>query len=438
MSDILSKLCLPENCRRVLCAVSGGADSVCLLNLLCRLRDEGRVEVFAAHFEHGIRGEESLRDAAFVRSLCEEYGVALRLEHGDVPAVAARKGKGIEETARELRYAFLEKSADELKCDHILTAHNADDNVETVIFNLSRGSGLQGLCGIPRQRGRIFRPMLDISRTEIEEYIASQGIAHVEDSSNASDDYSRNLIRHRVMPVLREINPALCAVVTRSSSLLRQDEEYLSSQAEEFIRAEFDGESLPLAALSSLHPAISGRVLRKLCAKSLSAVHVESALEFIRADGYGLLSLPGQTLRREQGRLYFTDAGSGEIADRPLIPGLRLELPEAGIAIESFYGIYVEEIHGLFKTYSLKCESIYGNLSCTARRDGDRIAPMGRGCTKSLKSLFMERGLTQSQRRLCPVIRDEKGILLVPGIAQAERSRCEEGDKALCIRIENL
>ena len=438
MSDILSKLTLPDNCRRVLCAVSGGADSVCLLHLLCRLRGERAVEVFAAHFEHGIRGEESIRDADFVRELCEKYAVELRLEHCDVPAAAARKHMGLEETARELRYAFLEKCADELECDYILTAHNADDNAETVLFNLSRGSGIQGLCGIPRRRGRIFRPILDISRGEIEEYLSSQGIAHVEDSSNASDDYSRNLIRHHVMPALRKINPALCAAVTRSTALLRQDEDFLSAQADEFIEAEFDGECLSLASLCALHPAVSGRVLRKICDKSLSAQHVESALDFIRAEGYGLLSLPGQTLRREQGKLYFDAGAGGEIITRQLIPGQRLELPEAGLAILSYFDVFDKEIHGLFKTYALKCESIYGNLSCTGRKAGDRISPLGRGCTKSLKSLFMERGLTQSQRRLCPVIRDEKGIVLVPGLAQAERCRCEKGDRVLCIRVEKL
>jgi len=170
---------------RVLCAVSGGADSVCMLHILHEKRQELEIELFAAHYEHGLRGEESLRDAAFVENICRELGIPFVCEHGDVKSFAREKGMSIEEAARELRYDFLERAADKLGCERIATAHNADDNAETILFNLTRGSGAQGLRGIPARRGRIVRPLLGMSRDEIEAYLTGRGIAWVEDSSTA-------------------------------------------------------------------------------------------------------------------------------------------------------------------------------------------------------------------------------------------------------------
>ena len=161
---------------RVLCALSGGADSVCLLHLLTKAARERELTVFAAHCEHGLRGEESLRDMDFVRALCDSLSVPLTVKRVDVPAYAAANGLGTEEAARQLRYAFLEESADALGCDRIATAHNAGDRSETMLMNLCRGSGAAGLRGIPRQRGRIVRPLLDAERREILAYLAENGL----------------------------------------------------------------------------------------------------------------------------------------------------------------------------------------------------------------------------------------------------------------------
>ena len=173
--------------RRVLCAVSGGADSMALLHMLLRRED---LTVCAAHFEHGLRGEESLRDAAFVEDWCRERSIPFLLEHGDVRAYASERGLGIEEAARELRYAFLERAADQLGCELIATAHNADDNAETMLLHLLRGSGLDGLRGIPRRRGRLVRPLLDMSRAEIERYLEENGALTV-------IDYKTDAVRSR-------------------------------------------------------------------------------------------------------------------------------------------------------------------------------------------------------------------------------------------------
>ena len=420
---------------RVLCAVSGGADSMCLLHWLKTQED---LKVFAAHFEHGLRGEESLRDAAFVTEACAAWGIPCAVEHGNVPAYARAKGLGIEEAARELRYEFLERTADSFGCDRIATAHNADDNAETVLLNLCRGSGAAGLTGIPVRRGRIVRPLLPVTRQEIEAYLRENGIDHVEDSSNGSDAFSRNRLRHQVLPVLRELNPRFAQAVGRTAGLLREDEDYLSARASAFLDSSFDGESLSLEALCALHPAIASRVLRALCPRTLEQTHVNAALRFIRGNGLGSLNLPGLRLWREQGKLYLKEPIRGSLPDRPVRAGERVDLPEAGLRLSVDEVEYHGEIYDLFKTYLFKCENICGTLYCTGRRPGDRLHPQGRNCGKSLHDLFREAGMTQIERDRVPVLRDDRGVLAVLGFPADERVRPAAGDRVLRIRITEI
>lgn len=419
---------------KILCAVSGGADSMCLLHMIY----SRGLEVVAAHYEHGIRGEEALRDAGFVEEWCREKSIECIVGHGDVPSYAAAHGLGTEEAARELRYRFLEETAARLNCKYIATAHNADDNVETVIFNLARGGGSLGLKGIPRSRGRFIRPLLDVSRREIEGYLEENSIPHVEDSTNASDDYSRNLIRHQVSPVLRKINPELHLAVARSSKLLEEDEDCLSSLAEEFIREHYDGESLPLKELAQLHRALASRVIRRLCRERLSYEHVQQALKLLEGSELKYLDLPGQRLRREQGRLFFREPEIISLPDRELRAGEWTAVPELGLELLAEYGDKSGEVNGLFKTCRLKCENISSSLYCTGRKDGDRLRPAGRGCTKSLKSLFNEAGYTQARRSRSLVLRDDKGILAVLGLCLDERAEAAPGDAVLSIKIREI
>ena len=419
---------------RILCAVSGGADSMCLLHLL---HSRGR-DVVAAHFEHGIRGEESLRDAAFVQSWCRERGIPCVTGHGDVPVYAREKGISMETAARALRYRFLEETAAEQDCAWIATAHTADDNVETVLLNLTRGAGALGLQGIPPCRGKIIRPLLGVSRREIEDYLEENAVPHVEDSSNESDDYSRNRIRRRVTPVLREINPGLNEAVGRTARLLAQDEDCLSGLAKDFIDRFYDGESLPGKELLALHRAVASRVIRRLCRQSLSMEQVEAALALAGSRERKLLHLPGQCLRCEQGRLYFTQEESICLPDRQLVPGQWVQVPELGLELLAEYGSEGGEVNGLFKTYRFKCENIGSTLFCGGRKPGDKLRPQGRHCTKSLKSLFLEAGYTQRQRERTLVLRDEKGVLAVLGLAADERVKAGPDEPVLSIKIREI
>ena len=421
--------------RRVLCAVSGGADSMCLLHLL---HTDG-ADVTAAHFEHGIRGEESLRDAAFVADWCREHGIPCIVGHGDVPALAAREGLGLEEAARRARYEFLTRTAAERGCDVIATAHTRDDSAETLIFNLVRGSGAAGLSGIPRQRGNIVRPLLDVSRAQVEAYLTAHAIPHVEDSSNGTDDYTRNRIRRHILPALRQINPRADEALCRAGALIEQDNAWLEQLARAFIDRELRDGSLSLAALRALPVPVSSRVLRRLL-PGLGQKHVEQALAFLSGSELAWLDLPGRRLRREQGRLWLDGDEAISLPPRPVPLGQRLMLPEAGLVLEAQLCVFGGEVNDLFTTSFLKCEMMNADLLCTGRRPGDRLRVAGRGCTKSLKALFSEAGFTRAQREGCVVIRDGEGPLLVRGLALAERAVPAVGERAVRLtftQIEN-
>ena len=414
----------------VLCAVSGGADSVYLLH---RLLESG-VQVECAHFNHCLRGAESDRDEAFVRALCEGLGVRARFGRGDVAAYAAEAGLGTEEAARRLRYAFLDRAADEAGAAAIATAHTADDNAETMLLNLARGAGLKGLCGIPERRGRIIRPILDTTRREIESWLAERGIAHVEDSTNLLDEYSRNRLRHRAVPALASVNPGFVRAASRTARLLRRDEEFLEGLAREFLGKHTDG--IPCAQLLELPLPVSTRALRLASGSALTEQQVEAALELAGGEGLGYLSLPGTRLRRERGRLFFEAPSESEAPpSRELVLDGETQLPEYGLRLRCRSVERAGEIHSSLNTFFFKCENICGTITCTPKRDGDRIRLAGRGCTKKLKALFAERGLSAAERARLPVLRDGKGPIAVPGFGTAERVIARAGESALRVDI---
>ena len=418
--------------KRVLCAVSGGADSMCLLSLLF----SRGIDVYAAHFEHGIRGEEAQRDAQFVKEWCAQRSIPCIIEHGDAPKAAKERGLSLETAARELRYEFLEKTADEQGCDVIATAHNADDNTETLIFNLTRGTGGAGLCGIPPTRGRIVRPLLKVTRAEIEEYLRENGIPHVEDSTNAQDEYSRNLIRHRVIPVLREINPALSRSAARTAELMARDRSCLEALADEFMEEYFDGESLPAQALSRLHPAIATRVIRKFVGGGVSMEQTDAILSLTKTSERGYADIPGRRVCCERGRLRLCTEDDVSIGEIRLVPGETIDIPALGREIRAEITDYGRDINGLFKTYCLRYENIRGDVTGTGRRNADKYRPRGRHCTKTLKSLFSEKGYTEREKNSALVFRDGHGILAVSGFPADERTEAVPGDRVLLIQIK--
>ena len=217
----------------VLCALSGGADSMALLSVLEALAKPRSLTLHAAHFNHQLRGEESQRDEDFVVQWCQKRGIPLVVGRGDVAQEAQEQGKGVEETARAMRYGFLTATAQELGADKIATAHNADDNAETLLLHLARGTGLDGLTGIPPVRGILIRPLLATPRIDIAVYLAQEEIPHVEDSSNQDTVYARNRLRQEVMPVLRDLNPAFVSTLAANLVHLREDRDLTQKEVAE-------------------------------------------------------------------------------------------------------------------------------------------------------------------------------------------------------------
>lgn len=422
---------------RVLCAVSGGADSMCLLHLLHSNAAALGIAVCAASFDHRLRGESSRRDCEFVARWCAERGIDCVLGGEDVRQYAAQTCTGIEEAARACRYAFLEGSAEELGCGLIATAHNADDNAETMLLNLTRGSGLKGLCGIPPRRGIIIRPLLSTTRAQIEEYLRENGVTHVDDSTNESDDYTRNVLRHHVMPVLKGINPAFSEAAFRTARLLREDEEYLGGMAEEAYREHYKNGALPVAALRALPKPAAVRVLRLICGRGLSAVHAEAVYTLCEGTGRSSADIPGMRVSRDAGVLYF-GLEYDALKPRTLISGESFGLDECGLAVQTELIENCREVFKSFNIFDFKYDSICGKMSLTSRAEGDKIRLRYRGCTKSLKDLFSERKMSRRERDLTPVIRDEKGPVAVYGFGIAERCAAEPGDTVIRVKINKL
>jgi tRNA(Ile)-lysidine synthase len=428
----------------VLVAVSGGADSMCLLAALTEISEAAGFTVAAAHFNHRLRGSESDADEAFVARFCLNRGIRLLTGADDVRASAEERGIGIEEAARDLRYGFLEKAAADIHARRIATAHTADDNAETVLLNLTRGTGLKGLGGIPPVRGPIIRPMLTVTRREVLHYLASRSIGFTEDSTNSLDIYSRNLIRHRVIPVLLELNPRFAETVTASALLLREDEAYLSDSAARFISEHFDGRALKTKDLQELPKAVSSRVIRNLADIRLTANHTEAVLKLIASDDpSGQVSLPGCTVYKEYDTVVFSDDTPADGFEPVIVPvGGTIRLPGLGLAVSCRIAAGTEKINNSFNTFLFNYDNIYGNIVIRSRKTGDKIRLSGGNGTKTLKKLFIEKRIPARRRSMIPVIADDSGILAVYGIgtdvraAVGEQAVRKPGDNTLEITFE--
>ncbi len=428
---VLDRSLLPAGCT-VLCAVSGGADSVCLLDLVRRLGD---VTVLCAHFDHGIRGAESARDAAFVEALCKEWDIPFFPGRGDVPAYAAANGLSIETAAREARYVFLERTAEEQGADVIATAHNLNDNAETILFRMARGTGLRGLTGIPARRGRIVRPLLKTPRCDIEEYLAARGIPHVEDSTNEETDAARNRVRLDVLPMLESVHPGAAAGIARMSETLAEDEAFLASLAEE--KLALWGRAIPAKELCALPRPVARRALACWLGGELPRERFEALLRFAAGDGAGVLELPGRHIRREFGVLRLDEGSTPKLEERVLWPGETILYPRLWrISCESCAA--GAEIQTSFNTFCFSCANICGKLTVASRAAGDSLVLRRRSGTRSVNKLLGAARIPLSQRDGIPVVRDEAGVLAVYGVGQSERAFPAPQEKFYKITIQPI
>ena len=384
LSAALRELVQPGD--TLVCAVSGGADSVALLFGMYLLREKLQLHLSAAHFNHHLRGGESDEDEAFVREFCARYEIPLA-----VGGAFVRPGKkGLEAAAREARYDFLRGLPGK-----IATAHTADDNAETVLMHLLRGTGLKGLGGIATVNGPLIRPMLNITRQEVEAFLLEYALPHREDSSNASDDFLRNRIRHHVMPLLRLENPGISLSLSATAQRLRQDEDYLRSRLEPELPVVSRLRSMP----RSLQSRYLERFLKENGVPEPEQAHIDAACSLLYSDKPSArLDFPGgRVLARDYDRLRVLTPVQPPEEGIVSVPGTTA-LPQWGIRVTCG-----ETPNGGF---GVKPQ---GTLRVRSRKAGDEIRLSGG--TKSIKKLMIDRKISAPERNRVPILADEAGVL---------------------------
>ena len=408
----------PYRGQAVVCAVSGGADSMALLWGMYLLKDKLEIRLSAAHFNHHLRGEESDRDEAFVRDFCTGYGIPCTVGSGQVTAGK----KGLEAAAREARYAFLKALP-----GYIATAHTADDNAETVLMHLVRGTGLKGLGGITPVNGNLLRPMLNITRDEVLRFVEEYSIPFVEDSSNGGDDFLRNRLRHHVMPLLKQENPGLAENLSAMAGRLRQDEAALAEIAQKH-------RTDTVEQLRALPAGIRSRVLVNMLTdagvKEPEARHIRAmeSLVFSENPSAEAIFPGGVTFCRCYDTLQKKEM-TAQLPERYLTCSGVTELPEISVRI-----LCSPNTSDNYTADSFPVQ-IQGNAVIRARQTGDRIRL--KGGSKSVKKLLIDRKIPASRRGLVPVIADERGVLAVVGVG-ANLDRISDENGSIRIDIQYL
>lgn len=392
---------------RVICAVSGGADSMAMLWALNTLKEKLKIDVQAAHFNHNLRGEESDRDEVFVKNFCDAHGIICHVGSARVEAGE----KGLEAAARNARYGFLQQLPGK-----IATAHTADDNAETMLMHLIRGTGLKGLGGIATNRENIIRPMLTVTRQEVLQFLKEENIPYVTDSSNETDAFLRNRIRHHVMPLLKEENPSLAENLSATALRLRQDEAVLDELAEPTTNVE---------VLRQMPPSVQTRALQKLLVsfgvREPEAEHIALLRRLVYSENPSAAGeFPGGVvIGRAYGTLVKLEKREKLGTYALNCPG-ETEIPELGIRVtcQSGEGIPV---------------CVKGSLVLRSRQEGDTIR-LSCG-TRTLKKLFIDKKIPAMARDRIPVVADDAGVLLIP---ELNLHRISEETPNCRIRIETL
>lgn len=413
----------------VLVALSGGADSTALLRVLLELKSELGIHVEAAHVHHGIRGVEADRDETFCRALCERLDVPFHGYHCDVPAYAKEQGISMELAARQLRYQGLEDMRTQQNLQYIATAHHQEDNAETLLFRLARGTGLVGLGGIPPVRGKIIRPLLDVGREEIEAYLQQLGQEFVTDSTNGDVRYSRNRIRSRVLPELEQVSHGAAAAMCRLAEDARQEEQLLSQLAadlwEPVAVCSQERIALPAAVIAQAHPALASRALRQmfhhLSGQELERDHTHALLQLVQNGHSGnRLDLPqGWQGKLDVDQLVISRShGPKEGYCIPVehLPA-QVDIPDEKMTVHFLFSPHmVKKIQRKLVTIPLDYDTIKNNLVVRNRRPGDRLRPCGFDGTRRLKKMMAEARIPLEMRDRLPLIVCSGVVVACPGL----------------------
>ena len=412
---------------KVVVALSGGPDSVSLLHVLLRAREFLKVEVCAVHLNHMLRGEESERDEAFVKELCKNWDVELKVGRVDVAKLSA--GRNVESVARDVRYRFLKEKMEEFGANLVATGHTASDLVETVLLNFITVTGFMGVrCFLPK-RCFFIRPLFEVTRAEVENYLRERNIPYIVDTSNLSLNYHRNLLRHKVLPVLRQVNPSVEGAFLRTAEVVRDAEDFISSVVEPILDSYLECGEFCISAkeFSHLHRAVATELLRRafesLTGKTLSHTKVSLILSIARETGYKEVSLgEGFFAFKEQGRLC--------IGRKQPVASFSYFLTTVPAVVSTPFGrltFLKNEGEPVVRWREFKEHG----LLLRNRLPGDRLH--FKGFSKPLKKFLIEKKVPKRSRDRLPVAVSGGRIVWVPGIY---RAYINPGEEFVGVKVE--
>lgn len=421
----------------IVVALSGGADSMALLYALASLRETCSLRLLAAHVHHGLRGEEADRDADFVREQCAKLHIPCEILFAHV-AEERQAGEGIEQAGRRIRYAFFERLREQYDLDCIATAHHADDNLETVLLHLTRGSGLHGLCGIPQKSGPILRPLLSVSRAEIEGYCAENEIPFVVDSTNTDTAYSRNRIRCEVVPQLKAINPQVAEACTRMTMQLREEDAFLEQLTAKVLLEAQDAYGYRRDVLSEAPLPLLKRALKNMAEQAGGDPEEKHILLLVDAlKNGGAVQIPGEVRLSVSETHVSVDTPPVETPyfEQPFEVGDTVTVGDVTYTASCVSYEKFREMQKVYKkvlNFACDYDKIIGSPYVRARKAGDRFRTVG-GVGKSLKKFFNERAVPLAERATVPVVCDDNGIVLLVGFSCDDRVKLDENTKRVFI-----
>lgn len=388
----------------VLVGCSGGADSMLLLNYFLSVKQKMGLKLIVAHVEHGIRGKESLDDAEFVKDFCFDNGIEFHLLSIDAVKESKKLGIGVEEYSRKRRYEFFNS----IKCDKIATAHNLSDNAETVLFRLARGTGLKGICGIPAVRGKIIRPLIELSASEVRKYCDDNGIKYRVDSTNLCNDYSRNFIRNKIIPLMLKVNDNFYGNIKTFTENISQDNDFINKYTDDIYPSVVTDEGLKISVLNEYHLSVKKRVLMRYFSENgltLDFFHINSVLRLLNVNSK--TQIKGDYFAVSDGKYL-------KIADFSLNKS-EIKFPFITQVLKN------SEFDNKNVDFFCDCDKIVGSVSVRSRENGDKIKPYKRNCTKTLKKLFNELKIPEESRSGIGIVTDDNGVIGVIGYCVDER-----------------
>ncbi len=412
--------------KRICVALSGGSDSVALCHFLLANREKYSFSLSAVNCEHGIRGEESVNDSLFVKSFCESLNIPLFFFSENCIEKAKREKISLETAARNFRYRAFDKILKEGKADVIATAHHANDNAETVLFNLARGSALSGLKGISDREGFV-RPLINVTKGEIEEYIKENSLPYVTDLTNFSEDYTRNFFRLNVLPQIEKAVPSAIKNIARFSEIAKEDDEFLYSLAKELIREEEDQIKISLVGERPLFLRAALTAMKKMgVEKDYTYEHLNSIYSLIEKNNGDGISLPKNiTAVREYDCvcIYYNKERSFE--EKPFKTG-DIKIGEYLISVNKEPSLLRFDLNKLPQ-------------GCVFRfkRNGDVFKKFGGG-TKKLKDYLIDKKIPQKDRDFIPLIAKDEEVFCVCGVEISDKIKIEENGDVYYIHLKKL